>query len=798
MTKIWIGGDFMTKFVELKAKDLILNFPQLPAFKTTEDIEPYKSIIGQKRAEKSIELGLKINKKGYNIFISGHSGTGKTGYIVRKIEEYAKNLPAPEDWCYVYNFEDSNVPLAIPLKTGTANKFKEDVAEFIKYLFKEVPTFFNSQNYEKEKSKLMDKYEDEIVKLSDYLEEEATKKNFSIKETPTGEFVFIPMIGDKEMETEDYNKLTQEQKEKVNSSIGELRMLSVDIIKNTRKLSKRMEEELKALDNKIAETIIKQKISYLFENYGLNDKVRRYIEQLKKDIIQNIGAFFENEEQEKKDKELEKLFFRRYEVNVLVCNSEDKGAPVIFADSAEYGSLLGKVEYENKLGNLITDFSLIKPGCLHQANGGYLIIKANELFSSPKSWEALKKCINLEVINIENFKHDVDMLPIITLNPESIPLKIKVILLGSNMLYSMLLERDLEFEKLFKIKAEFDSEIENEENNICNLVGFLSNYVKQNDLRNITKAGISELLRYSSRLAESRNYFSASMSKLMQIVDLADYYAASEDSKLIDREHIKSAMLETEAMHGLVRKKVLNMYETRKYVVELKGSKIGQINGLSVSNYGDCVVGQQHRITVNTYAGKKGVVNIERETEMSGSIHDKGIMILSGFVGELLGQDTRISFNASIAFEQLYSGIEGDSASAAELLALLSSLSDIPLKQSLAITGSVNQKGEIQPIGGVNEKIEGYFDICSIFGLDGSHGVIIPVTNVDDLILNDKIINAVDSGLFHIYSVASIEQCLEILCDYKFTSRTSPKLIKEIKDRIIQKLTRYNQILKES
>lgn len=788
----------MTKFIELKAKDLVLNFPQLPAFKTTEDIEPYKSIIGQRRAEKSIELGLKMNKKGYNIFISGHSGTGKTGYIVRKIEEYAKNLPAPEDWCYVYNFEDSNTPLAIPLKTGTANKFKEEMADFIKYLFKEVPIFFNSQNYEKEKNKLIDKYENEIMKLSEYLEEEASKKNFSIKESPTGEFAFIPMIDDKEMDTEDYSKLTQEKKDQVNSTVGELRLLSTEVLKNTRKLSKRMEEELKALDNKIAETIIKQWIAALLENFGFNDKTRRYIDQLKKDIVENIGAFLESEEKEKKDKELEKLFFRRYEVNVLVCNNADKGAPVVFADSAEYGSLLGKVEYENKLGNLITDFSLIKPGCLHQANGGYLIIKAQELLSSPKSWAALKKCLNLEIINIENFKHDIDMLPIITLSPESIPLKVKVILLGSNLLYSLLLERDLEFEKLFKIKAEFDSEIENEENNVFNLVGFLSNYVVQDNLRHITKAGVSELLRYSSRLAESRNYFSASMSKLLQIVDLADYYAEESGLKLIDKEHIKSAMLETEEMHGLIREKILNMYETKKYLVELKGSKVGQINGLSVSNYGDCVVGQQHRITVNTYAGKKGVINIERETEMSGSIHNKGIMILSGFIGELIGQETRIAFNASIGFEQLYSGIEGDSASAAELLALLSSLSDIPLKQSLAITGSVNQKGEIQPIGGVNEKIEGYFDICSIFGLDGSHGVIIPITNVDDLILNDRIIDAVDSGLFHIYAVANIEQCLEILCDHKFTSRAPSKLIREIKDRIIQKLTRYNQILKES
>lgn len=799
---IFAGVVFMLNYKELKVKDLKPSIDTLPDFISTKDIMPFKSIIGQKRAEESIDLGLKMDKKGYNIFISGHSGTGKTGYIVRKIEEYAKNLPAPLDWCYVFNFDEANDPIAIPLETGTSNKFKEDMAEFVKYLFKEVPIYFNTQSYDSEKNLIVEKFEQQIMDLSEKLTQEALEKNFNFKETPTGEFVFIPLYEDKEMDGDVYAKLSSEEKEEINKNASELRLSSIEIMKKTKQLNKKMDEELKALDDKIAENIIEGKISHLRSTYGTNEKIEKYFDALKKDIIDNISAFLEKDDQEKNsanlvNSEMEKMFFRRYEVNVLVCNDKTKGAPVVFADSAEYGNIFGKIQYENKAGNFLTDFTLIRQGSLHLANGGYLLIKAQELLKNAKVWDTLKKCINLETIFSENSKNDIDLLPIMTLNPENIPLKTKIILLGSNALYSLLLENDTNFEKLFKIKAEFDSEILSDEKNTVDLIGFISNYLTQNNLRHITRNGIYEILKYSSRMAENKNYFSASMSKLLEIVDIADYYAQNAASEFIDENHIKSAILEKEAMHGLTKKKVLEMYKSKKYVVELNGTKVGQINGLSVMDLGDVVIGQQHRITVTTFAGKKGVINIEREADMSGSIHDKGIMILSGFVGEFIGQEAPIAFNASIVFEQLYSGIEGDSASAAELLALLSSLSDIPLKQSLAITGSVNQKGEIQPIGGVNEKIEGYFDICSILGLDGTHGVIIPVTNEEDLVLNDKVIDAVEKGLFHIYTVSNIEQCFTILAEDIFVKSVKANVMEEVKQKILSKIKKYNNILKK-
>ena len=787
----------MCSNLELKVESLKLIMDNLPEFTSTEEFEPFDGVIGQKRATQSLELGLNMDSKEYNIYISGKTGTGKTGYIVRKIEEYANTMDAPDDWCYVYNFDKPSNPLAISLKAGTAMKFKGDLANFIKFVAKEVPIFFNSKNYDDEKHSITDKYDRIMMEMTKNLSSKARELDFDVRQASTGEFVFIPLKEEKEMTEEDFENLSDEERNNLEDAVTTLRNYSVDVIKQTRNLNKKMDEELKELDERIAETIISSPMEELLDKYGINEAVINFLKALKKDLIENISNFVENEE--KSDKaELINLFFRRYEVNVIVSNSANKGAPVVFADSCQVGQLFGNIQYENKLGNMLTDFTLISPGYLHKANGGFLIIKAHELLSNPHSWEILKRSINLKTISIDNSKFALDLMPISTINPEEIPLKVKVIFLGSNLMYSLLLERDMDFEKLFKIKAEFDSEIEASSDNIDSLIGFLSHYVRKNNLPHISREGISKLLKYSSKLVEKRNKFSASMSKVLKIVDLAAYFAKVDKASLIEGKHVDKALEENEAMHGLVRQKVLDMYNDKKYVVDLKGNSVGQINGLSVDHYGDCTIGQQHKITVSTYAGREGIINIEREAEMSGSIHDKGIMILSGFLGQLVGQQIPISFNASIVFEQLYSGIEGDSASAAELIALLSSLSDVPLKQSLAITGSVNQRGDIQPIGGVNHKVEGFFDICSIFGLDGSHGVIIPSANLDELILKDKVIEAVEKGLFHIYAVNSIKECLEILCVNSSEKDAQEDILDNIKQKIISKLKSYNDVLKAS
>lgn len=788
----------METYAKLTKKDLELELKELPEFDTTKNVECYDMVIGQKRAIESIDLGLNMDRKEYNIFISGKTGTGKTGYIIRKIEEYAKKMPTPQDWCYIYNFENPNNPMAISINTGKANKFKEEMNEFIKYMVKEVHIYFNSENYDSEKNSIIDKYEKLILDLSRGLSSEAKKRGFSVKRTSTDEFVFIAQKGDKELSEDEFESLTEEEKKNREIFIHELRNISSEVFKQNRQLEKRLEEELKQLDDKIAENIISPKIEELIKRYGDNEKVVKYINLMKKDIIEHISYFFEEEDESKEVKNIKKELLRKYEINVLVSKNKNEGAPVIFADSAQQGQMFGNIEYENKMGSLITDFTLIKPGYLHKANGGYIIIKAQQLLAQPSSWELLKKCINLENISINNSKYNIDVLPISTLNPEDIPLKTKVILIGSDYIYSLLLQNDLEFQKIFKIKAEFDNEIEKDKENMTNFIGSLSCYIDKNKLKHISRGGVEQLLKFSCRLAGNRNYFSASMSSTLKIVDIANYYAEKDNSKIVEHKHILDALKEEESMHGLFRKKILDMYKNKKYIVDLNGSKVGQINGLSVSDYGDCVIGQQHRITVSTFAGRQGVINIEREADMSGSIHNKGVMILAGFIGELVGRDIPISFNANIVFEQLYSGIEGDSASAAELLGLLSSLSEIPIKQGIAITGSVNQRGEIQPIGGVNDKIEGFYDICSLNGLNGSQGVIIPSTNVEDLVLKDNVLDSVEDGKFNIYAVSNISDCIKILFDNKSISRSKKDVLLYVKEKMMETLVKYNDILKES
>lgn len=788
----------MTNYIQLKRKDIQLSFDILPMFSTTMEIYPYENIIGQKQAIKSINLGLEMAQKGYNIFISGESGTGKTSYIIKKVEEYAKSLPSPRDWCYVYNFEEENKPLAIPLLTETATEFKEEFEEFIASIFKEAPTIFNDKSYEQRKINIIEKYEKSNIHLSNELYDTAATLHFRVETTPEENFVFIPIINGKDMDSETYNKFSELEKGIINEGSNKLKLVSFEVLNKIRALNKEMDTELKDLDDGITASLIDNKISIIKYKYGSNDKVKCFLNLLRQDIMENIYMFLDYMDEDKQsNKAQDKNFFKRYDVNVLVTNKERKGAPVIFEDSPEYNNIFGKIEYKNDMGSIVTDFTMIQSGSLHRANGGFLIMDAEQLFSSPICWKVLKRCLKADSIILQNAKSDLELYPIISLSPEDIPLQVKIILIGTNMSYSILNSNDNDFNKLFRIKAEFDHQIENQKENLQKILGFLTHYITENSLLHITRNGVIEILRYASRLAENRAYLTASMNKILEIIDLASVLARKQGVNLMDESHILGAMDEFQNMHNLYKKKVLEMYKNNLYIVDLKGAKVGQINGLSIIDTGDCTVGQQHKITVATYAGKRGIINIEREADMSGSIHSKGILILAGFVGELLGQTIPLSFNASIVFEQLYSEIEGDSASGAELIALLSSLGDFPIKQSLAITGSINQKGEIQPIGGVNEKIEGFFDICNLYNLDGTHGVIIPYSNVNDLVLNRKILDAIDNNLFHIYAVKTIEDCVNILYEFDFHKNASTSIIDTIKERIIAKLQKYNKVLLE-
>lgn len=790
---------------EISIENIKLNL-NLPDFKTTEDIIPFKGIIGQETAKKFIEMGLEINKKEYNIYISGHRGTGKTTYILEKIENYAKTLSTPNDWCYAYNFKDENNPVALSLPPNKGTEFKKDITNLLKFIIEEAPIHFTSNTYEKKRNTIINKYEEQIIGLNDELNALALEKNLIIEEDSSEGIVFIPMLNDKEMDSEEYNKLPQAKKDLINKNASDLRLVSIEILKETKILEKKMDEELCKLENKIANKLLTKKIKLLLDKYNFSEKINNYIINLKEDLISNINYFLgdidsnlNNKEKNLKNTKLFEGFlddpiYRRYSINVIVSNKENSGAPVIFQDSSEYYDLFGQIDYENSMGNLITDFTHIRSGNIHKANGGFLILNANDFITNMDIYENLKRCLKTKEITIENVKNSIELLPIASLKPESIPINLKIILIGSDLIYSLLLAHDPDFQRFFKVKAEFDSNIKLNEKNLNEVIGYMTNYINNKKFLHIEKAGIKELLLYSCRLSENKFYFSSSIGKLLDIIDISNYLAKKENCTYIKKVHVLRALHDEQEMHSLIKYKILEMYKKNQYLIDINGSKIGQINGLSVCDFGDISLGMVHKITVTTYAGRKGIVNIERESKMSGNIHNKSVMILSGFIGNLLGQETYLSFNASIVFEQLYSGIEGDSASCAELVALLSSLADIPIKQNLAITGSINQYGQIQPIGGVNEKIEGFFDTCNLFGLNGMQGVIIPKGNLENLVLKNEVLDAIEKNLFHIYSIENIEDCLKLLYELKLDA--SDNTLNTVKNKILLKLKDFNRLLK--
>jgi predicted ATP-dependent protease len=572
----------LKNYIQLKRKDLQLSFDNLPMFKTTMEILPFENIIGQKQAIKFINLGLEMDKKGYNIFVSGESGTGKTSYIIKKVEEYAKDLPAPSDWCYVYNFEEEIKPLAIPLLTETATEFKKEFDEFIASIFKEAPTLFNDKSYEQRKTNIIEKYEKLSIHFSKGLYYTAGPLHFRVEITPEENFVFIPLIDGKDMDSDIYNQLHESEKDILNEGLNKLKLISYDVLNKLQASNKEMDTELKALDDVITASLIDNKINTLKNKYGSNDKVDHFLNLLRLDIMENIYMFLDYmDEDTQNNKVLDKNFFKRYEVNVLVTNRKGKGAPVIFEASPEYNNIFGKIEYKNDTGSIITDFTMIRSGSLHLANGGFLIMDAEQFFSNPISWKVLKRCLKSNSIIVENAKSNLELYPIINLSPEDIPLKVKIILIGTNMSYSIL-NNDDDFNELFKIKAEFDHQIENEKENLQKILGFLTHYITENSLLNITRNGIVEILRYAARLAENRAYLTASMNKILEIIDLASVLARKQGVNLIDESHILGSIEEFQNMHNLYKKKILDMYKNRLYIVDLKGTRVGQINGLSV------------------------------------------------------------------------------------------------------------------------------------------------------------------------------------------------------------------------
>ena len=750
---------------ELNYKDLKISCnPDIFNFDTTADLAPIQEGIGQQRGIDALEFGLQINVKGYNLYLEGPSGVGKTSYTKRCLKTLASKKKTPNDWCYIYNFENPNEPIAVDLPAGQGKEFKESMDGFIKEIKKDIKNTFNNDDFEKEKALIKQEYEEKRTSLLEKLNENASKHNFQVKTAQNGIYM-MPVVNGEAIEEEEFEKLAdniKQQYEEKSILVQEQIMSTISQIKEIERLS---DKKISEWQSNIALLTVNVHINYLKTKYKRNKKINKFLNNVKQDVLKNIPIFLEDSNPEIQHSQQQKIPnpCLNYRVNLFVDNSNQEGTPVIMDSNYSYNNIFGCLEYENCYGALKTDYTMLKPGLLQKANGGYIIFQAKDLLANAACYEALKKALRVKEVSIENPAEQRSSMALISLKPEPIPLNLKVILIGNSNIYQNLLSMDSDFRKLFKIKVEFEESAEATTENMNKLAQIVHGFCETEKIPHLNREAMARLIEYAARLSGNRNKLSTRFDDLIQVVAEAGTWAKLSRSKIITPKFIDKALTKRIERVKKYDEKYLEMIKENSLLIDTTGSKIGELNGLTVMTIGDYTFGKPAKITVNTYTGKSGIVNIEREVEISGPSHSKGVLILSGYLGEMFAQDIPLCLTASICFEQLYNGVDGDSASSTELYGLLSSLSGIPINQSIAVTGSVNQKGQIQPIGGVNEKIEGFFQVCKSRGLDGSHGVMIPIQNVDNLQLSDEIVNAVKNKQFHIYAISTIDEGIEVL-----------------------------------
>lgn len=741
--------------------------PNLFKFETTESLEPISAGIGQERGIKALEFGLNVDINGYNLYIEGPSGVGKTMYTKHYLDTISKKKKIPQDWCYVYNFDNPNEPVAVPLSAGQGKEFRDAMDRFIKDIKHDIKETFSNDDFEKEKALIKQEYDAKRESLMAKLNETSSQYGFQVKSANNGIYM-MPVINGKTIEESEFEKLDESTKKEFEDKSTIVQQHVMNAISQIKAIQSEADQKISEWQSNVALLTVNAHINYIKSNFKRNKKINKFLDDVKKDILKNVNAFLVDDKKQSANvaqnprPEVQQPWLN-YRVNLFIDNSNLEGAPVIMDSNYSYPNIFGKLEYENYYGSLKTDYTMLKPGLLHIANGGYLIMQAADLLSNQSCYNSLKKVLRTKELGIENLVDQHSSMVMVSLKPEPIPLNLKVILIGNDNIYQTLISVDADFRKLFKIKVEFEDDAPLTVDNMNKLARVVEGFCKTEELPPLDRTGMAKVIEFASRLANDQTKLSTKFSEITQIVGEAATLAKLHREKVISGETVDLALAQRQERVQKYNEKYIEMINNNTLLIDTKGFKVGQINGLTVMSLGDYSFGLPTKITANTYVGKNGIIDIEREVDMSGSSHSKGILILAGYLGEMFAQDMPLSLTASLCFEQLYNGVDGDSASSTELYAILSSLSGIPINQAIAVTGSVNQKGEIQPIGGVNEKIEGYFKICKLRGLDGSHGVMIPKLNEQNLNLSDEVVDAVKQGLFHIYTISTIEQGIEIL-----------------------------------
>ena len=708
---------------------------------STKDLVPLSEIIGQERAVRALKFGLGIKNHGFNVYVAGYPGTGRKTAVKNFVEAQAKTQPVPPDWCYVNNFGNQYEPKAIKLPAGKGKEFREDLKNFIENIKTALPKAFESDDYIARREATIKELENQRKQLIDELSGKAQSEGFVIQTTPIG-ILLIPVLDGKPLSEEEMLALPQKTKDKINEKREKLETEFRNSMRQLIDMERKIHEALKKLNKEVALYALGNQVESLMEKYQVNSDVTTYLKEVENDILENLQQFIRRGESDQQFPFpmpwMKEEPYKKYEVNLIIDNSNAMGAPVVVETNPTYHNLLGRTEKEAQFGALTTDFSMIRGGAIHKANGGYLIVPVEDLLRNPFSYDGLKRDIRDEKMSIEEPEERYGFISVKTLKPQPIPLTAKVILIGTPYLYQMMFSLDPDFQELFKIKAEFDTTMPRTDEKVQQYAAFVCGLCDKEDLKHLDGSGLAKIVEYSSRIIEDQYKLSTQFNSIANIIRESNYYADQDNSEFITGDHIKKAIEEKIYRSKLIQEKIQEMITRGFFLIDTVEQKVGQVNGLSVMGLGDFAFGMPSRVTASIGLGREGVMDIEREAKMGGPIHTKGVLILSGYLNDKYARDKPLSLSARLVFEQNYEGVEGDSASSTELYSILSALSGLPIKQNIAVTGSVNQKGEVQAIGGVNEKIEGFFEVCKAKGLTGEQGVMIPESNVQNLMLERR------------------------------------------------------------
>ncbi|BBL79325.1 ATP-dependent protease [Rubrobacter xylanophilus] len=740
--------------------------PESLPFKTTGELEELDGGMGQPRAVEAVRFGIGIERPGYNIYALGPPGTGKHALVRHFLHAKAAERPAPSDWVYVHDFAHPNRPRAIELPPGMGTRLRRDMEQLVEELRPALSSAFEGEEYQARRRAIEEEFAERSNQAFAGLRRKAQERGLALLQTPMG-WVFAPLRGGQVLSPQELQQLPEEERTRLEREVEELqqelqRVLSQDIPRWQRE----MQRKLRELNREVTNFAVGSRIEELKEEYAEFEEVAEYLEEVRRDIVQNAREFLGqggDVQEPGREERTQPPPARRYQVNVLVDRGGMDRAPVVYEDNPTYQNLLGRVEYMAQMGALVTDFNLIRPGALHRANGGYLILDARRLLMQPFAWEGLKRALRSRLLRIESPGQMVGLISTISLEPEPIPLDVKVVLLGDRLLYYLLSALDPEFGQLFKVAADFDEEVDRNGENDLLYARLIGTIARREGLRPFDRTGVARVIEHGSRLAGDSGKLSIHVESLADVLREADYWASRNGNGAVTAADVQRAIDARTYRSDRLRERVQEEILRGTLLIDTEGERVGQVNGLSVIELGGFAFGRPSRISARVRMGRGEVVDIEREVKLSGPIHSKGVLILAGFLGGRYASERPLSLSASLVFEQSYSGVEGDSASSAELYALLSAISGVPIKQSLAVTGSVNQHGDVQAIGGVNEKIEGFFDICRKRGLTGEQGVIIPHSNVRHLMLRRDVVEAVERGEFHIYPVRTVDEGMELL-----------------------------------